>query len=113
MKKIITIALITVVAAFTASVAKAEISFSGYQEFYAESVDQSTAAGLDAATQTDVSRNGLSNGRFTRIIATASTTLDSGIEVGTVFSIATAAQCPLRHAPCAQSRPQLRSSARD
>jgi hypothetical protein len=88
MKKFFTIALMAVVAAFTASVAKADISISGYQEFYAESVDQSTAAGLDASTQTDTSRNGLSNGRFTRLIATASTTLDSGIEVGTVFSIA-------------------------
>ena len=87
MKKFFTVALMAVVAAFTASVAKAEISISGYQEFYAESVDQSTAAGLDSATQTDVSRNGLSNGRFTRLIATASTTLDSGIEVGTVFAI--------------------------
>ena len=60
MKKFFTVALMAVVAAFTASVAKAEISISGYQEFYAESVDQSTAAGLDSATQTDVSRNGLS-----------------------------------------------------
>ena len=88
MKKFFTVALMAVVATFAASVAKADISLSGYQEFYATSVDQSTAAGLDSSTQTDVSRNGLSNGRFTRIIATASTTLDSGLEVGTVFTIA-------------------------
>jgi hypothetical protein len=88
MKKFFTVALMAFVAAFAASVAKADISLSGYQEFYATSVDSTTAAGLDSATQTDTSRNGLSNGRFTRIIATASTTLDSGIEVGTVFTIA-------------------------
>ena len=50
MKKIFTVALMAVVAAFTASVAKPDISLSGYQEFYAESVDQSQlAAGLDQA----------------------------------------------------------------
>jgi len=88
MKKIFTIALITVVAAFTASVSKADLSLSGYQEFYGVSVDQSTTAGFDQATTTPNSRSGLSNGRFTRLIATATTTLDSGIDVTGVYSIA-------------------------
>ena len=73
---------------FVMSIAKAELSISGYQEFYGVSVDQTTSAGLDTATQTDVSQNGLSNGRFTRIIATGSTTLDSGLEVTGVYAIA-------------------------
>ncbi len=88
MKKIFTIALITVVAAFTASVSKAELSLSGYQEFYGVSVDQGTTAGFDQATTTPNSRSGLSNGRFTRLIATATTTLDSGIDVTGVYAIA-------------------------
>ena len=68
--------------------AKAELSLSGYQEFYAVSVDQTTAAGLDTATtNTPESRSGLSNGRFTRLIATATSTLDSGIEVTGVYAI--------------------------
>jgi len=87
MKKIFTIALITVVAAFTASVSKAELSLSGYQEFYAVSVDQTTAAGLATSTNTHESRSGLSNGRFTRLIATATTTLDNGIDVTGVYAI--------------------------
>lgn len=87
MKKIFTIALMTVVAAFTASVAKAEISLSGYQEFYGVSVDQTTEAGLDTSLHTSESRGGLSNGRFTRLIATATTTLDNGIDVTGVYTI--------------------------
>ena len=87
MKKIFTIALITVVAAFTASVSKAELSLSGYQEFYAVSVDQTTAAGLATSTNTHEARSGLSNGRFTRLIATATSTLDNGIDVTGVYAI--------------------------
>ena len=87
MKKFFTIALMAVVAAFTASVAKAELNISGYQEFYAVSVDQTTAAGLDTALHTHEARSGLSNGRFTRIIATGTSTLDSGIDVTGVFAI--------------------------
>ena len=67
--------------------AKAELSLSGYQEFYAVSVDQQTAAGLQQDTQTDNARSGLSNGRFTRLIATGTSTLDSGIEVTGVLAI--------------------------
>ena len=87
MKKFFTIALMAVVAVFAASVAKAELSLSGYQEFYAVSVDQTTAAGLATSTNTHESRSGLSNGRFTRLIATATTTLDNGIDVTGVYAI--------------------------
>ena len=67
MKKFISIALMAVLGAFTLTAAKAEISLSGYQEFYAVSVDQTTAAGLATSTNTHESRSGLSNGRFTII----------------------------------------------
>ena len=87
MKKLLLTALVMTYAVFSMSIAKAEISLSGYQEFYSVSVDQTTAAGLDQSTQTDNARSGLSNGRFTRVIANASTTLDNGIEVTAVYAI--------------------------
>ena len=80
-------ALVAVFGAFVLTAAKAELSLSGYQEFYAVSVDQSTAAGLQQDTQTDNASSGLSNGRFTRLIATGTSTLDSGIEVTGVYAI--------------------------
>ena len=42
---------------------------------------------LEQDTQTDNARSGLSNGRFTRLIATGTSTLDSGIDVTGVFAI--------------------------
>ena len=51
MKKFFTTALMVVFGAFVLTTAKAELSLSGYQEFYAVSVDQSTAAGLEQDTQ--------------------------------------------------------------
>ncbi len=87
MKKILTTALLVVFGAFVLTTAKAELSLSGYQEFYAVSVDQTTAVGLEQSTQTDNARSGLSNGRFTRLIATATTTLDNGIAVTGVYAI--------------------------
>ena len=87
MKKFLAMALVAVFGAFVLTAAKAELSLSGYQEFYAVSVDQSTAAGLQQDTQTDNASSGLSNGRFTRLIATGTSTLDSGIEVTGVYAI--------------------------
>ena len=52
MKKLLTTALLVVFGAFVLTAAKAELSLSGYQEFYAVSVDQSTAAGKEQSTQT-------------------------------------------------------------
>ena len=72
---------------FFISKAFSEVSISGYQEFFAGSSDQSTRAALDMSTNTGVSQGGLSNGSYTRLVATASATLDSGIEVTGVYSI--------------------------
>ena len=58
MKKILTTALLVVFGAFVLSTAKAELSLSGYQEFYAVSVDQTTAVGLDKPLQHLISRSG-------------------------------------------------------
>jgi hypothetical protein len=81
MKKTMIIALSLIYSVILITVAKAEISFSGYQEFYMGSADQSKIRGLDATGQTNTSFNGFSNGRFTRIIATGKTKLDNGIDV--------------------------------
>ena len=72
---------------FFISKAFSEVSISGYQEFFAGSADQSTRGALDMSTNTGVSQGGLSNGSYTRLVATASATLDSGIEVTGVYSI--------------------------
>ena len=87
MKKFLTVAFATLFGAFMLSAAKAELSLSGYQEFYAINSDQQTEAGLDGSVHTDNSTSGLSNGRFTRLIATGTTTLDNGITVTGVYTI--------------------------
>ena len=69
MKKLIATAFLVVFGAFALTSAKAELSL-WISGFYAVSVDQTTSAGLDTAAQTPVSRSGLSNGKFTRLIAT-------------------------------------------
>jgi hypothetical protein len=87
MKKFFTTALLVVFGTFVLNAAKAELNISGYQEFYAVSIDQTTAAGLDQATQTDNASSGLSNGRFTRITATGTSTLDNGMSVTGVLNV--------------------------
>jgi hypothetical protein len=64
--------------------AYAEISLSGYQEFFAGSADQSIANGH---TDFGYDFGGLSNGQYTRIGADYSTTLDSGLELAGVMTI--------------------------
>ena len=89
MKKFLTTAFIAVFGAFILSSAKAEISLSGYQEFYGASADQSTQNAITTNTgaSTNSNFNGFSNGRFTRLIAVATTTLDSGIEVTGTYTL--------------------------
>ena len=81
MKKFLTTALMVVFGAFVLTTKQAELVLSGYQSSHAVSVDQSTAAGLQQDTQTDNARSGLSNGRFTCLIATEQAQFDSGIAV--------------------------------
>ena len=88
MKKTLFSILALVYAVMLVSVAKAEISISGYQEFYMGSGDQSKILGNDASTYGDTSFSGLSNGRFTRITFVGKTTLDSGIEVTGTLNLA-------------------------
>ena len=71
--------------AFTSAV-KAEMSLSGYQEFFAGSADQSTLRG-DGSNEYGVDNAGLHNGQYTRITANYSTTLDSGIDVSGVLTV--------------------------
>jgi hypothetical protein len=84
MKKTIILGIIALALAFT-NVVKAEISLSGYTEFFAGSADQSKYNGVDNVSGID--NAGLKNGQYSRITATYSTTLDSGIEVSGVFDM--------------------------
>ena len=85
MKKII-LGLITVMSVvyFTSAV-KAEIALSGYMQFFAGSADQQTYNGADANQGTD--KAGISDGHYSRITATADTTLDSGINVAVTYNM--------------------------
>ncbi|MBJ56820.1 MAG: hypothetical protein CMP24_01100 [Rickettsiales bacterium] len=65
----------------------ADIKMSGYQEFFMGSADQTKMLGLNTSDQTDQSKSGFDNGTYTRIIATASTKLDNGLEVTGVYTL--------------------------
>ena len=84
MNKTILVVISLLALVFT-SVLKAEMSLSGFQEFFAGSADQSIAGGN---TEHGHDKNGMSNGNYSRITATASATLDSGIEVGGYYNMA-------------------------
>ena len=90
MKKILLTALVVTYSLMLSGISKAEISLSGYQEFYMGSADQGINNSVDTSTAagiTNSSFNGFSNGRFTRLTAVARTTLDSGIEVTGTYNI--------------------------
>jgi hypothetical protein len=84
MNKTILVVISLLALVFT-SVLKAEMSLSGYQEFFAGSADQSIA---DANTEHGLDKSGMTNGNYSRITATASSTLDSGIEVSAYYNMA-------------------------
>ncbi len=83
MKKTIILSFIALAFAFTSAV-KAEMSLSGYSEFFAGSADQSTMTG---ATDQSGDQAGIKNGQYTRITADYSSTLDSGIEMSGVLTV--------------------------
>ena len=90
MRKLLLTALALTYSVMLVSVAKAEISFSGYQEFYGGSASQTIQSGASTDTGVGISNSnfsGFSNGRFTRLTAQAKTTLDSGIEVVGTYNI--------------------------
>ena len=88
MKKTILLCIFALFFAIGSNV-KAEMSLSGYAEFFAGSADQSTASvGTNApATNHAQDKAGLDNGTYTRLTATYSSTLDSGINVDGIMSM--------------------------
>ena len=84
MKKTIILSILALAFAFTSAV-KAEMSLSGYQEFFAGSADQSTFRGAENDSDQDLA--GIKNGQYTRITANYSTSLDSGIDVSGVLTV--------------------------
>jgi hypothetical protein len=89
MKKTIILSILALVFAFTSAV-KAEISISGYTEFFAGSADQSKYQGVDNVSGLD--KAGLKNGNYSRFTAGYSSTLDNGIDVSGTFTM-TARDC--------------------
>jgi hypothetical protein len=71
--------------AFTSAV-KAEMSLSGYTEFFAGSADQSKNVGLEEQGGDPA---GLKNGNYSRVTANYSNTLDSGIDVSGTMNLTT------------------------
>ena len=71
--------------AFTSAV-KAEMSLSGYTEFFAGSADQSKNLGVEDQSGDPA---GLKNGTYSRVTANYSTTLDSGIDVSGTMNLTT------------------------
>lgn len=86
MKKTIILSITTLALAFT-SIVKAEMSISGYSEFFAGSADQSTHLGVDNVSGLD--KAGMDNGNYSRVTANYSTTLDSGIDVSGTMNLTT------------------------
>jgi hypothetical protein len=86
MKKTIILSLLALVFAFTSAV-KADISLSGYAEFFAGSANQDKYQGVSGAHGLD--KAGLKNGQYTRITANYGSTLDSGIEVAGTMNMTT------------------------
>ena len=72
------------------SIAKAEMTVSGYTEFFAGSADQSRALGAD--NQSGIDKAGLDNGNYGRLTANYSSTMDNGIGVSGTFGM-TARDC--------------------
>ena len=86
MRKTILFGIFALAFAFS-SILKADMSLSGYAEFFAGSADQSTYNGVDNVSGLD--KAGMDNGNYSRITANYSTTLDSGIEVSGTMNVST------------------------
>ena len=86
MRKTILFGIFALAFAFS-SILKADMSLSGYAEFFAGSADQSTYNGVDNVSALD--KAGMDNGNYSRITANYSTTLDSGIEVSGTMNVST------------------------
>ncbi len=85
MKKTILLGIFTLLFAVSSNI-KADMSLSGYAEFFAGSADQETALGT---TNHGLDKAGLDNGTYTRIVADYSSTLDNGIDVNGTMAVST------------------------
>ena len=98
MKKTILLGLFALAFAFS-SVGKAEMSMSGYAQFFAGSADQPTAYDSDISkgrTNHGIDKSGMDNGTYTRLTANYNSTLDNGIEVNGTMN-ATTRDCQGNH----------------
>jgi len=86
MKKTIILSVLALAFAFTSAV-KAEMSLSGYAEFFAGSANQAKYQAAEGAHGLD--KAGMKNGHYSRITANYGTTLDSGIDVAGTMNMTT------------------------
>ena len=86
MKKTIILSVLALVFAFTSAV-KADISLSGYAEFFAGSANQDKYQGVSGAHGLD--KAGMKNGTYSRITANYGSTLDNGIDVSGTMNMTT------------------------
>ena len=85
MKKTILLSIFVLAFAFSSAV-KAELSLSGYAEFFAGSADQNTASGT---TNHGIDKAGMDNGNYTRLTASYSSKMDNGIDVNGTMNATT------------------------
>ena len=97
MNKTILICISALILALTSFV-KADMTLSGYQEFFVGNSNQTTLAGN---TEHGVAKGGFSNGRYSRITANYTTTLDSGINVAGTYLVSARDCDGLRTTNCA------------
>ena len=89
MKKTILLGIFALFFAISSNI-KAELTLSGYAEFFAGSADQSIASeGTNAPTSAHAQDNsGMDNGSYTRLTANYSSTMDNGIAVDGTMNVA-------------------------
>ena len=85
MKKTILLGIFALFFAISSNI-KAEMSLSGYAEFFAGSADQETALGT---TNHGLDKAGMDNGTYTRVTAGYSSKMDNGIDVNGTMNVST------------------------
>ena len=85
MKKTILLGIFALFFAISSNI-KAEMSLSGYAEFFAGSADQSTSLGT---TNHGIDKAGMDNGTYTRVTAGYSSKMDNGIDVNGTMNVST------------------------
>jgi len=85
MRRILLGMFVVLTAVYFTTAARADIALSGYVEYFAGSADQATASSV---TDHGIDLGGFADGHYSRIMGSASSTLDNGIEATVNFTLA-------------------------